>query len=314
MKKNRTLLLDIGIMFLFILGILSFVLSKRQDLFGLDEDIKKEEGNLLGGYQNNFSGNTMDSIANAYISREVEGLILETKMFDTVQVVPYLKLDLTDVMEINHEFYVLSPNEQGYLKDSYTYEEETQAGAVSETIHNYLPNERITKTFVPKGIILPEQSSIAVTMSRENMSGEGQEGEGSVSVPVDPSFYEMISDATGIPEENISINAYERQAPEKRKENKNMETILSSKVFTIVQIGIGILLFLFLALRLGRRGKKEVKKKELKNIPTIENIPVQEKEDSKPKLEPYRNKRLEEYVRKHPEEAAQSLRKWIKEK
>lgn len=146
------------------------------------------------------------------------------------------------------------------------------------------------------------------------MSGEGQEGEGSVSVPVDPSFYEMISDATGIPEENISINAYERQAPEKREENKNMETILSSKVFTIVQIGIGILLFLFLALRLGRRGKKEVKKKELKNIPTIENIPVQEKEDSKPKLEPYRNKRLEEYVRKHPEEAAQSLRKWIKEK
>ena len=57
-----------------------------------------------------------------------------------------------------------------------------------------------------------------------------------------------------------------------------------------------------------------MKKKELKNIPTIENIPVQEKEDSKPKLEPYRNKRLEEYVRKHPEEAAQSLRKWIKEK
>ena len=43
MKKNRTLFLDIGIMFLFILGILSFVLSKRQDLFGLDEDIKKEE-------------------------------------------------------------------------------------------------------------------------------------------------------------------------------------------------------------------------------------------------------------------------------
>lgn len=80
MKKNRTLFLDIGIMFLFILGILSFVLSKRQDLFGLDEDIKKEEGNLLGGYQNNFSGNTMDFIANAYISREVEGLILETKM------------------------------------------------------------------------------------------------------------------------------------------------------------------------------------------------------------------------------------------
>lgn len=314
MKKNSTLFLDVGITLLFILGILSLVLSKRQDLFGVEEDVQRKEGEQAAGYQSDFSDRTMDSIANAYVSNEVEELILETKMFDTVQVVPFLKLDLTDVMEINHEFYVLPPKEQGYLKDSYTYEEETQGGSVSETVHNYLPNERITKTYVPKGIILPEQSSIAVTMNRENILGEGQEGEGSVSVPVDPSFYEMISDATGIPEENISIHAYERQVSEKREEKKNMETIVSSNMFTIVQIGIGILLALFLALRLGRRGKKEMKKKELKNVPSTENVPVQAKEALKPKLEPYRNKRLEEYVRKHPEEAAQSLRKWIKEK
>ncbi len=308
MRKKSTLFLDVGIIFLFILGILSLVLSRRKDLFRLDEDMQRTEREQTADMENDYSGRTMDSIANAYISNEVKELILETKMFDSVEVVPYLKLDLTDVMEINHEFYVLPPNEQGYLKDFYTYEEETKEGAISETVHNYLPNERITKTFVPKGIILPEQSSIAVTMSREILTEEGEEGGKSVSVPVDPSFYEMISDATGIPEENISINGYERQTVEKREE------IVLSDIFTIVQIGIGGFLILFIALRLGRREKREMKKKELKNVPSTKNVPTQAKEVPKPKLEPYRNKRLEEYVRKHPEEAAQSLRKWIKEK
>ncbi|MGN0318969.1 MAG: flagellar M-ring protein FliF [Lachnospira sp.] len=193
---------------------------------------------------------------------------------------------------------------------------------------SYLPDKIVTSTTSDPGGVVLDGSSIAVTFVKtvvyneddakalgylDDMTWEEFKSNNAepVALDVDDQWYQIISMGSGIATGNIAVVAYQNNL----FEDSASQSILSRASFWIqVVLAVAILgILVFVLLRSARPLTVEEKEPELsveemlattkENQPTVEEIDLQEKSETR--------KAIEKFVDENPEAVALLLRNWL---
>lgn len=196
----------------------------------------------------------------------------------------------------------------------------------SESNTNYLPNEEVTNEKSTPGEILADQSSIAVTgtqliiVKEDDVRRQGLLDGVSwdeyklanterARVEVEEELYSVVSNATGIPRDNITIVKY--------TENYFIDSEgLGLGAWDIVQIILIVVILAllgFVVLRSMASKKEEVQEEELSVETLLQSAPASELENIDVEEKSETRKLIDRFVEENPEAAANLLRNWLNE-
>ncbi len=320
--------------------------------------IMDTEGNMLFSGDDNY---TVSGTANAQLSvkseaerlvtSEVKTVLLGTNEYDSIEVAPNLVLDFSTKSETEHTYTPADGQTQGVLSHEDIYNSENNSGvsgipgtdsndetsyviqdnenssaSVSEESRDYLPNEKITNTETPAGLINYAQSSLSVTAIKyEVVKEEDVETQGLLDgitweeykiandvrtkLDVDEDMVNVVAMATGIAAENIAMVAY--------SENIFFDAEGSGITFTdVLQIALIVIilaLLAFVVLRSMRSEKQEEEEEEISVETLLQSIPEQSLTELSLEEESEAKKLVNRFVDENPEAAASLLRNWLNE-
>jgi flagellar M-ring protein FliF len=214
--------------------------------------------------------------------------------------------------------------------DETTYETpdtSSSTGTVEIDKYDYLPNERVTNTEFEIGAVIPEESSISIVLRRVNtIKEENLELQGALdnisfdeyvlqnsdmkAATVDPTIITMVSKATGIAEDNISITAWEQPVFVPKVEKvRNWTFYLQIALAVLI---VGLLVFVVF------KGVGPVEVTELEPELSVEQLLATTKENQSIEDIEFNEvsevrKMIEKFVDEKPEAVAQLLRNWLNE-
>lgn len=213
-------------------------------------------------------------------------------------------------------------NPTGYMWQDNGSSESSQR----ETSTDYLLNEYAKQVITSPGVIKYDSSSLSVSMIRyreyneESVRAQGLlEGltweeykaahEDDVRLEVDPDYYKMAANATGINEENITIMAFESPI----FHDKPGLGITATDIVSIVMIVLILALLAFVVLRSMRGRKAEESEEELSVESMLQSTPDDAVTDIDVETKSDTRKMIEKFVDENPEAAANLLRNWLNE-
>jgi flagellar M-ring protein FliF len=208
-----------------------------------------------------------------------------------------------------------------------TQDKSTTNGSVEIEEYDYLPNKRETNTEYEFGAIIPEESSISIVLRKvkeyeeEKLQLQGLldgitfeeyaiANSESKSITVDPSIYHMVSLATGIDENRISITAYEQPVFVPKVTEARSLTDYLQIILAVLIIGLlGFVVF---------KGVKPVEVTELEPELSVEQLLATTKENQSIEDIEFNEvsevrRMIEKFVDEKPEAVAQLLRNWLNE-
>lgn len=220
-----------------------------------------------------------------------------------------------------------TPGTDSNTETTYYYQDNSESSATIEEFYKkYVPNEYIEYQQIPPGKVNYSSSSLAVSstnyivVKEEEVKAQGllagitwdeykAANSARKEVPVTTQMFELASNASGIPVDNISILAYEENFFVD-KEGLNID------IYDIIQIGLILLILGLLALVIAKsmRGEKQAEEPEELSVeellqsnpePQLDDINVEETSETK--------KLIEKFVDDNPEAAANLLRNWLNE-
>ena len=321
--------------------------------------IMDTEGNMLFTGDDNY---TVSGTANAQLSvkaeaekqviGEVRRVLLGTKEFDNVEVATNLVLDFSSSERTTHSYTPADGQTQGVLAHEDTYNSENESGVggvpgtdsndddttyvledngnssstVSEESRDYLPNEEITTTTTPAGLIDYGQSSLTAALIKYNVVREEDartqgllEGvtwdeyklanQERTRLDVDEEFYTAVANATGISTGSISLVAYS----ENIFFDEEGSGITATDILQIVLIIVILALLAFVVLRSMRGEKHEEEEEELTVESLLQSMPDAQVEQISLENESEERKMIDKFVEENPEAAANLLRNWLNE-
>ncbi len=194
----------------------------------------------------------------------------------------------------------------------------------SEESRDYLPNEEITTIETPSGVINYGASSLAASLIRYNViREEDARAQGFLDgisweeyklnnaertrIELDESFLTVVSNATGIAANNITLVAYS----ENLFFDAEGSAITATDVIQILLIILILALLAFVVLRSMRTEKHEEEEEEL-SVETLLQSNVQLEEISS-ENESEEKRLVIKFVEENPEAAANLLRNWLNE-
>ncbi len=194
----------------------------------------------------------------------------------------------------------------------------------SEESRDYLPNEEITTIETPSGVINYGASSLAASLIRYNViREEDAKAQGFLDgisweeyklnnaertrIELDESFLTVVSNATGIATNNITLIAYS----ENLFFDAEGSAITATDVVQILLIILILALLAFVVLRSMRSEKHEEEEEEL-SVETLLQSNVQLEEISS-ENESEEKRLVIKFVEENPEAAANLLRNWLNE-
>lgn len=209
----------------------------------------------------------------------------------------------------------------GYMWQDYGSSEATQ----TETSTDYLPNEYAKQVTTSPGVINYGTSGLSIAMikyreyNEETVKRQGllegitwedfQEAHREdVRLEVDPEYYTMAANATGISVENISIMAFESPVFIDKE-----SSVTSSDIVSIVMIVLILALLAFVILRSMRGRKGEAEEEELSVESMLQSTPDDMVTDIDVETKSDTRKMIEKFVDDNPEAAANLLRNWLNE-
>lgn len=196
----------------------------------------------------------------------------------------------------------------------------------SEESRDYLPNEKIINKSTPAGVIKYDESSLSVTaidynvIREEDAKSQGlldgvsweeykaANGERS-RIEVDPDLYSVVSHATGIDAENITIVAYE----EKVFFDREGLGVTATDVVQVLLIIAILALLAFVVFKSMRGEKDEEQDEELSVESLLQSAPDMELEGIGIEAQSETRKLIDKFVDENPEAAASLLRNWLNE-
>ncbi len=216
-----------------------------------------------------------------------------------------------------------SNNENGYVSPDSSNSSSSQ----TETSVDYLPNESSKYKVTPAGGIDYNSSSISVAaITFREIYEEDAERQGlldgditweeyklansaDVKIEVDPDFYSIVSNATGISQDKITIVAYESPVfYDKEAMEISWQSALSIILFIV------ILVFLAIVVLSSMRSKKRTDEEEELSVENLlQSTPESELEDIDVEAKSETRKMIEKFVDENPELAAALLRNWLNE-
>lgn len=212
--------------------------------------------------------------------------------------------------------------------DDTTYvlqDSEYTSSTVTDSTTDYALNERITNEVSSVGTINYDSSSISLVATRyvvykedvleaagmlDDMTFDEYVTANSspVRVEVEDDYYTMIANATGFPEENITIIAYEEPIFQYSSGGRSLSDYM--------QIILAVLVFLLLGYVVFRSTRKE-KQPEIEEELSVESLLESTKENQEDLADIGYNEKsevrllIEKFVEENPEAAASLLRNWL---
>ncbi len=244
--------------------------------------------------------------------------------------------DRTDGLPVHEEIYSDS-NVSGVgglpgtdSNDELTYQ--FQAGNDTESSSNqhildFVVDESITVENLPPGVIDYTNSSLALTalqyriVKEEDVRSQGllsgmswseykANNSGYTRLDVDEDFYSLVAHATGIPQENITIIAYETpQFVDREGFSVNATDVMSVVLIVII---LALLALVVIRSMLSRRETSE-EEEELSVENLLQSTPESTLEDIELETKSETRKLIEKFVDENPEAVANLLRNWLSE-
>ena len=322
--------------------------------------IMDNEANLL------FSGDDTSSITGAANSQftvkqqteavlqgNIKKVLLGTNEYNLVEVSSNLELDFSSVEETEHLFYAPEGQTQGVLSHEDIYEAEATGGisgvpgtdsnnqdntdymipdyessssSTSEISRDYLPNEKVTLTKIPAGLVKYNNSSVSVAAIRykvlkeEDAKSQGlldgitwdeykAMNQDRTKLEVDEDIVDLVAKASGISRENISFIAYE----EPMYIDAEKGALTGTDILQIVLIVLIFGLLAFVIFRSMRSEKTVVEEEEVSVENLLQSMPESNLEDLEVETKSEIRKLIEKFVDENPEAAASLLRNWLNE-
>lgn len=212
--------------------------------------------------------------------------------------------------------------------DDTTYviqDNEGSSSTVTDNSTDYSPNQKVTNTSKTPGSIQYDKSSISVVLTKhiifkeEELEAQGlldgvtfeqyqKENSQPEVTEVDDSFYTLVSKATGISEENISIVAYD--VPMFVERDAASKSVMDYMNILVVILILGLLGFVVY------RSTRPVEVTEIEPELSVDQL----LQDTRENLEEIdfddrseARKMIEKFVDEKPEAVAQLLRNWLNE-
>lgn len=211
-------------------------------------------------------------------------------------------------------------------ENTYQWDLGTDSESSSNYLHEYfLPNELISVENLPAGIINFDDSSLALTaisykvVKEEDAKNLGlldgvsweeykAANDAYVKLDVDPDFYSIVANATGIPAESITILAYE--VPQFiDKAGATQEDVTNVVSLLLIIVILALLAFVIIRSMAGR--KEVAEEEELSVEDLLQSTPVSDVEDIELEAKSEVRKMIEKFVDENPEAAANLLRNWL---
>lgn len=321
--------------------------------------IMDNEGNMLFSGDDNY---TVSGTANAQLSvkseaerqviNEVRKVLLGTGEFDNVEVATNLIVDFSTTERTIHNYSAPDGRTEGMKahEDIFNSENTSNVGGIpgtdsndddttyvledngnssssqSEQSTDYLPNEEISTTTTPAGLINYSQSSLSASLRKYNIIREEDvrtQGEldgvtweeyklahtERTRIEVDEDFYAAVANATGIPSNSISLVAYS----ENLFFDAEGSNITATDILQIVLIIVILALLAFVVLRSMRGEKHEDEEEELAVETLLQSSPETQLADIALENESEERRLINKFVEENPEAAANLLRNWLNE-
>ena len=322
--------------------------------------IMDNEANLL------FSGDDTSSITGtansqftvkqqteAVLQSNIKKVLLGTNEYNLVEVSSNLELDFSSVEETEHLFFAPDGQAQGVLSHEDIYEAESTGGvsgvpgtdsnnedntdyviqdyessssSTSEISRDYLPNEKVTLTKIPAGLVKYGNSSISVAaikykvLKEEDAKNQGlldgitwdeykAMNQERTKLEVDEDLVDLVAKASGISAENISFVAYE----EPMYIDAESLPITGTDILQIVLIVLILGLLAFVIFRSMRSEKVTEEEEEVSVESLLQSTPETVLEDLEVETKSETRKLIEKFVDENPEAAANLLRNWLNE-
>lgn len=315
---------------------------------------------IFSGLGDSGLGGDIESVADYklklsnQIANDVETVLLKCGYNDVEIGASNIYFDMDKVSELYTEYSVNEGMEQGYYGSTYNYKSEgnQSSGGIPGTDSNddtdtmlagdgnsnsmvtldkaeYLPNERQTKSEFEVGAVKPENSSIAIVLTKYNIIHEERlEEQGlledmsfeeycennneKTEIEVPENIIQLVSQTTGIAEARISISAYTQPMYEAKEET---ETVSPQNILMIVLAVLIVALLVFVVIK----GTAPMEVTELEPELSVEELLATTKENTEPLDDIEFNEKseartlIEKFVDEKPEAVAQLLRNWINE-
>ena len=318
------------------------------------------EGKLLFSGEDNYSitGSASSQLnvkqqTEAVLQSNIKKVLLGTNEYNLVEVSSNLQLDFSTVEDVTHLFYAPEGQTQGVLSHENVFEAETTGGTggvpgtdtnnqdntdyvindyqngtstQSEISRDYLPNEKMTTTKIPAGLIKYGDSSLSVAaikyrvlketdarnqglldgISWEDYKAQNQER---TKLTVDEDIVDLVAKASGISAENISFVAYE----EPMYIDAEGMAVTPTDILQIVLIVLILGLLAFVIIRSMRAEKESEQEEEVSVESLLQSTQDNGLEDIEVETKSETRKLIEKFVNENPEAAANLLRNWLQE-
>ena len=285
---------------------------------------------------------TVQQKAEANVSNAVKSVILGTNVYDNVEVGMNLDMNFDQQKIEDYHYYVDEGQTQGYLDSRTESTSESTSGAggtpgtdtndddttyvledgtitssnTSDITEDYLPSETITTTEKAVGTINLENSSLTVvatnklkadgTLDKMTFDEFVAQNSERVKTDVDQDFYNMVSKATGISTDNISIVAYEIPMFQYSEGSGRDWT-------DYLQIILAVLIFAMLAFVVFRSMRPQQEEEVAEEVTVESLLEAQENQLDDIGFNEKSEARLliEKFVDENPEAVASLLRNWL---
>lgn len=213
--------------------------------------------------------------------------------------------------------------------DENTYVWSTGTGSESSASRSYeefLPSERIVVRDILPGIINYDSSSLSLTaITYRTIKETDAKNQGLLDgitweqyktindvytkQEVDPDYYDLVANATGIPKDRITIIAYEvPQFIDRERAAINATDVVSIVIIVIILI---LLALVVIRSMVSRREVSEEEELSVENL--LQSTPESELEDIEVDPKSETRMLIEKFVDENPEAAASLLRNWLNE-
>ena len=216
-----------------------------------------------------------------------------------------------------------SNDDTSYVIEDNNYTEST----ITDTTTKYQNNEKVTDRTAATGTINYDTSSIAIVVKNyviydedtlrtsgalDNMTFDEYIAANSdpVKTTVDQDNYTMIANATGFPEANISIIAYDEPIFQYSSGGRTLSDYLHIILAVLILLLLGYVVF---------RSTRKEKQAEMEEELSVESLLESTKENQEPLEDIGYNEKsetrllIEKFVEEKPEAAASLLRNWLNE-
>ena len=224
----------------------------------------------------------------------------------------------------------LVPGTDSTVETGTTYVYESGGGSsstVEQFEKDYLPNTETTLSQIPAGSIKYDDSSIAVTaiklkvIKEEDAKAQGLLDEMTwdeyklanadrKKIEIDEDYLSLISDASGIDDNNISMVAYEEPFfVDKTRANFNWTDIIQIALIVVILLLLGMVVLR--TLKTDKNKEEEPEEISVENL--LQTMPQEPLEDIDLEAKSENRRMIEKFVDENPEAVANLLRNWLTE-